>query len=72
LWGGGVKRKEMSENSRLHAVMVPFPLQGCITPHLQLAQHLISSYDFFVTFVNTTYNHERLMGLQAAETRQLE
>lgn len=52
--------------------MVPFPLQGCITPHLQLAQHLISSYDFFVTFVNTTYNHERLMGLQAAETRQLE
>jgi hypothetical protein len=62
----------MSENSRLHAVMVPFPLQGCITPHLQLAQHLISSYDFFITFVNTTYNHGRLMRLQAAETRQLE
>lgn len=43
---------------RLHVVVLPFPIQGHISPLLQLSQHLVNSHDFIVTFVNTEYNQK--------------
>ncbi|XP_057870199.2 7-deoxyloganetin glucosyltransferase [Cryptomeria japonica] len=44
----------------LHAVMVPFPVQGGINPLMQLA-HLLSERGFFITFVNTEWCHRRML-----------
>ncbi|GLJ08472.1 hypothetical protein SUGI_0089370 [Cryptomeria japonica] len=41
----------------LHAVMVPFPVQGTINPLINLA-HLLSSRGVFITFVNTEWSHK--------------
>ncbi|CAN1853831.1 UDP-glycosyltransferase 85A7 [Linum perenne] len=46
-----------------HAVCVPFPAQGHINPMLHVAK-LLSSRGFHVTFVNTDYNHKRLLKSQ--------
>jgi hypothetical protein len=43
-----------------HAVCVPFPAQGHITPMMKLAK-VLHSKGFHVTFVNTEYNHRRLI-----------
>ncbi|KAL6905415.1 hypothetical protein ACP4OV_003016 [Aristida adscensionis] len=43
-----------------HAVCLPYPVQGDITPTLQLAK-LLHARGFHVTFVNTEYNHRRLL-----------
>ncbi|XVF01562.1 hypothetical protein REPUB_Repub04eG0099900 [Reevesia pubescens] len=43
-----------------HAVCVPFPAQGHITPMLKLAK-LLHYKGFYITFVNTEYNHKRLL-----------
>lgn len=48
-----------SEKKPPHAVCVPFPAQGHITPMLKLAK-LLHSHGFRITFVNTHYNHRRL------------
>ncbi|CAL9770954.1 unnamed protein product [Musa acuminata subsp. burmannicoides] len=47
-----------------HAVCVPYPAQGHITPMLKLAK-LLHSHGFHVTFVNTLFNHKRLIRSQA-------
>ncbi|KAK9691175.1 hypothetical protein RND81_09G181300 [Saponaria officinalis] len=44
------------KGSKVHAVCVPFPFQGHITPMLQLAK-LLNSKGFHITFVNTEHNH---------------
>ncbi|KAJ3702616.1 hypothetical protein LUZ61_006321 [Rhynchospora tenuis] len=44
-----------------HAVCIPYPAQGHVTPMLKLAQLLHSCYGFHITFVNTHYNHRRLL-----------
>ncbi|KAG0577784.1 hypothetical protein KC19_5G181600 [Ceratodon purpureus] len=44
----------------LHAVIVPFPAQGHVTPALQLAKKLVG-LGFRITFVNTIHIHERMM-----------
>nr|PNR52016.1 hypothetical protein PHYPA_008390 [Physcomitrium patens] len=49
----------------LHAVVIPYPAQGHVTPHLQLARHLVRMHNFYITFVNTEDNHERMMEAQA-------
>ncbi|WJX70600.1 7-deoxyloganetin glucosyltransferase [Trifolium repens] len=43
-----------------HAVLIPYPVQGHINPLIKLAKflHLIG---FYITFVNTEYNHKRLL-----------
>ncbi|KAF8780669.1 hypothetical protein HU200_001272 [Digitaria exilis] len=41
-----------------HAVMIPYPAQGHVTPMLQLAK-LLHSRGFHVTFVNNEFNHRR-------------
>uniref|UniRef100_A0A0A9D9A8 Glycosyltransferase n=2 Tax=Arundo donax TaxID=35708 RepID=A0A0A9D9A8_ARUDO len=41
-----------------HAVMIPYPAQGHVTPMLQLAK-LLHARGFHVTFVNNDFNHRR-------------
>ena len=47
-------------NKKPHAVFVPFPAQGHITPMMKLAK-IFHRKGFHVTFVNTEYNHHRLV-----------
>jgi hypothetical protein len=48
------------ERIKPHAVITPYPLQGHINPLLKLAK-LLHLRGFHVTFVNTEYNHKRLL-----------
>ena len=43
-----------------HAVCLPFPAQGHINPMLKLAK-ILHRKDFHITFVNTEFNHRRLL-----------
>lgn len=43
-----------------HALVIPFPLQGHINPFLKLAK-LLHTKGFHITFVNTEFNHQRLL-----------
>ncbi|CAK9163140.1 unnamed protein product [Ilex paraguariensis] len=43
-----------------HAVCIPYPAQGHINPMLKLAK-LLHHRGFHITFVNTEYNHRRLL-----------
>jgi hypothetical protein len=44
-----------------HVVCIPYPAQGHINPMLKLAKLLHFKGGFHVTFVNTEYNHKRLL-----------
>ncbi|KAJ9536266.1 hypothetical protein OSB04_un000566 [Centaurea solstitialis] len=50
-----------------HAVCIPFPSQGCINPMLKLAK-ILHSKGFHITFVNTEFNHRRLLKVQGSDT----
>lgn len=41
--------------------MLPFPETGHINPLMQLAKYLASCHGFIITFVNTQYNHRRIV-----------
>nr|CAB3448063.1 unnamed protein product [Digitaria exilis] len=56
----------MGSNSRPHAVFVPYPAQGHVTPLLQLAK-VLHARGFFITYVNSEYNHRRLLRSRGAE-----
>lgn len=43
-----------------HAVCIPYPCQGHINPMLKLAK-ILHHKGFHITFVNTEYNHRRLL-----------
>ncbi|OVA07951.1 UDP-glucuronosyl/UDP-glucosyltransferase [Macleaya cordata] len=43
-----------------HAVCIPYPAQGHISPMLKVAK-LLHHKGFHITFVNTEYNHRRLI-----------
>ncbi|XP_058755752.1 linamarin synthase 2-like [Vicia villosa] len=43
-----------------HAVFIPYPAQGHINPLMQLAK-LLRCNGFHITFVNTEFNHKRLI-----------
>lgn len=45
---------------RPHALCIPFPAQGHINPMLKLAK-ILHHKGFQITFVNTEYNHNRLL-----------
>ncbi|KNA04914.1 hypothetical protein SOVF_195270 [Spinacia oleracea] len=49
-----------SEVPKPHAVCIPYPLQGHLNPMLQLSK-ILHSKGFHITFVNTEYNHNRLL-----------
>ncbi|KAH7683817.1 UDP-glucuronosyl/UDP-glucosyltransferase protein [Dioscorea alata] len=49
-----------SSPQRPHAVIIPYPAQGHITPMLHLAK-LLHLHGFFITYVNSIYNHQRLL-----------
>jgi hypothetical protein len=55
-----VQEIEPGNEKILHAVIVPFPAQGHVTPCLQLAKKLVG-LGFRITFVNTIHNNERMM-----------
>ena len=55
-----------------HAVCIPAPAQGHINPMLQLAK-VLHARGFHITFVNTEFNHNRLLrshGLESVADRQ--
>ncbi|KAK6143694.1 hypothetical protein DH2020_024042 [Rehmannia glutinosa] len=43
-----------------HAVFIPYPAQGHVNPMFKLAK-LLHHKGFYITFVNTEYNHRRLL-----------
>ncbi|KAL1183033.1 hypothetical protein V6Z11_A02G154300 [Gossypium hirsutum] len=49
-----------------HAVCFPFPAQGHINPMMQLAK-LLHSRGFYITFVNSEFNHRRLIRSKGKE-----
>ncbi|KAH0689326.1 hypothetical protein KY290_017484 [Solanum tuberosum] len=49
-----------------HVVCVPFPAQGHVIPFMKLAK-ILHSRGFYVTFVNTEYNHKRLIRSQGPD-----
>lgn len=50
----------ISISEKPHAVCIPYPAQGHINPMLKLAK-LLHSHGFHITFVNTDFNHRRLL-----------
>jgi UDP:flavonoid glycosyltransferase YjiC (YdhE family) len=54
-----------ADQSKAHAVCVPYPAQGHITPMLNVAK-LLHARGFDVTFVNTEYNQARLVRMRGA------
>jgi hypothetical protein len=50
----------LPSDSKPHVVCMPYPAQGHITPMLTVAK-LLHSFGFHITFVNTEYNHRRLL-----------
>ncbi|KAJ9170375.1 hypothetical protein P3X46_018487 [Hevea brasiliensis] len=47
-------------NNKPHAVLLPYPAQGHVNPLMQLAK-LLHCKGFHITFVNTEFNHRRLI-----------
>ncbi|XP_039125950.1 7-deoxyloganetin glucosyltransferase-like isoform X1 [Dioscorea cayenensis subsp. rotundata] len=52
-----------------HAVLIPQPAQGHITPMLQLAK-VLHSKGFHITFVNSEYNHKRFLKSRGSNSLQ--
>ncbi|KAK4734075.1 hypothetical protein R3W88_008336 [Solanum pinnatisectum] len=50
----------INEATRPHAVFLPYPSQEHVTPMMSLAK-LLYSRGFHITFVNTEFNHKRLI-----------
>ncbi|KAI3672465.1 hypothetical protein L6452_38553 [Arctium lappa] len=48
------------QEKKPHVVCIPIPAQGHINPMLKLAK-ILHSKGFIVTFVNTEFNHQRLL-----------
>ncbi|KAI4974100.1 hypothetical protein ZWY2020_046586 [Hordeum vulgare] len=59
--------RSLPPGERPHAVMIPYPAQGHVTPMLKLAK-LLHARGFHVTFVNNEFNHRRLLRSQSADT----
>ncbi|KAJ0790587.1 putative trans-zeatin O-beta-D-glucosyltransferase [Helianthus annuus] len=49
-----------TQENQPHVVCVPLPAQGHINPMLKLAK-LLHSKGFFITYVNSEFNHQRLL-----------
>ncbi|KAK9110712.1 hypothetical protein Sjap_018772 [Stephania japonica] len=53
-------------NKKPHVVCIPFPAQGHISPMLKLSK-ILHSHGFHITFVNTLFNHNRLVTTRGPE-----
>ncbi|KAJ8540262.1 hypothetical protein K7X08_030181 [Anisodus acutangulus] len=62
---------EPEENIKLHAIMIPVPLQGHIVPFINLAIKLASK-GLTITIVNTQQIHQRLMKAQSISDGSLD
>ncbi|KAK9930486.1 hypothetical protein M0R45_027523 [Rubus argutus] len=51
---------DLMAETKPHAVCIPYPAQGHINPMLKLAK-ILHHKGFHITFVNTEYNHKRLL-----------
>jgi hypothetical protein len=60
------KTNLLKMESKPHAVFVAFPAQGHLNPMMQLAK-LFRCKGFHITFVNTEFNHKRLIKSLGAE-----
>ncbi|KAF5198149.1 Udp-glycosyltransferase 85a8 [Thalictrum thalictroides] len=56
-----------TEAKKPHAVCIPFPAQGHINPMIKLAK-LLHHKGFHITFVNTEYNHKRLINSRGPDS----
>uniref|UniRef100_A0A0E0KRA4 Glycosyltransferase n=1 Tax=Oryza punctata TaxID=4537 RepID=A0A0E0KRA4_ORYPU len=54
-----------ADGDKPHAVCLPFPAQGHVTPMLKLAK-ILHHRGFHITFVNTEFNHRRLLRSRGA------
>lgn len=61
------KMGSISVPKKPHAVCIPYPAQGHINPMLKLAK-LLHQKGFHITFVNTEYNHRRLLKSRGADS----
>ena len=55
-------------SSTPNVLVLPYPAQGHINPFLSLSHKLVEQ-GFRITFVNTEFNHKRIMGSQAADQK---
>jgi hypothetical protein len=53
------QQQQQQQQQQPHAVLFPYPIQGHINPMMHLTRKLLAD-DFFVTFINTDYNHRRM------------
>lgn len=54
-------------SSRPHALVIPFPAQGHVIPFLALSHSLVEQ-GFQITFVNTEFNHDRVVAVLSDES----
>ncbi|OIW21362.1 hypothetical protein TanjilG_01631 [Lupinus angustifolius] len=57
----------LSTIKKPHAVCIPYPAQGHINPMLKLAK-LLHFKGFHITFVNTEYNHRRILKSRGSDS----
>uniref|UniRef100_A0A7N0TVM8 Glycosyltransferase n=1 Tax=Kalanchoe fedtschenkoi TaxID=63787 RepID=A0A7N0TVM8_KALFE len=65
----GMSSTGSKKQEKRHAVCIPFPAQGHINPMLMMAK-LLHHSGFHITFVNTVYNHRRLLKSNGAASLQ--
>ncbi|XP_042485392.1 7-deoxyloganetin glucosyltransferase-like isoform X2 [Macadamia integrifolia] len=57
----------VEEKKKPHAVCIPYPAQGHINPMLKVAK-LLHHRGFHITFVNTEFNHKRLLNSRGPDS----
>ncbi|XP_047316528.1 UDP-glycosyltransferase 86A1-like [Impatiens glandulifera] len=58
----------MEEKKKIHAIMIPYPLQGHVIPFVNLAIKLASTYSFTITFVNTQSVHRQISNSSGSDS----
>eukprot|EP00253_Pinus_taeda_P007856 PITA_07856 len=61
---------DIQNECALHAVIVPFPMQGHVNALMNLAQ-LLAMRGFFITFINTEGTHKRVVEASARSNNPL-
>ncbi|KAJ9565000.1 hypothetical protein OSB04_000966 [Centaurea solstitialis] len=64
-----LREREMGsihDEKKPHALCMPSPAQGHINPMLKLAK-ILHSKGFLITFLNTEFNHQRLLRTQGSD-----